>query len=318
MQDHILEVICNNNQEYCKWLLAWLARIVQDPGGDRSHAAVVLKGEKGTGKGIFTKYFGKIFGNHYKYLSNQNHLTGKFNAHLKDALVVFADESFWADAKSDESVLKAMITEDTIPIEPKGKDVFEVKNHINLIMASNNEWVVPATLDERRFFVLEVSSNHIQDRDYFIPLIEQMENGGVAAMMFDLLELDISGIDLKNPPRTEALIEQIKQSMKPHEKWWYDRLIDGSLFNDFSEKMVLRKTVQDDYLAYCKSIETKSIRLSEDALGTAIRKMCPSVKDKRETQPNAEGKRLYNYILPPLETARKEFEKKIKFPVTWD
>ena len=36
---------------------------------------------------------------------------GNFNAHLRDAIVVFADEAFLVDDKEAEGVLKAMITE---------------------------------------------------------------------------------------------------------------------------------------------------------------------------------------------------------------
>ena len=42
---------------------------------------------------------------------------------MRDKLVVYADEAFWAGDKKAEGVLKAMITEDTIQIEMKGKDV---------------------------------------------------------------------------------------------------------------------------------------------------------------------------------------------------
>jgi len=314
MKKHIFENICKGNQEYFKWLLAWLARIVQDPGGVRSHAAVVLKGEKGVGKGIFVSSFGEIFGNHFVHLTNQNHLTGKFNAHLKSALVVFADESFWAGAKSDEAALKGMITEKYINIEPKGKDVFRVDNYINLLMASNNDWVIPATFDERRFFVLDVSSEHRQDHEYFKAIAEQMKNGGVEAMMYDLLVLDISGINLKNPPRTEALIRQIEESMTPVQKWWYDLLRDGSYFDDVSGIMFPKKVIRDDYLAYCKELEVRSMRFSEVAFGRELNRLCPSIKEGRRST----GKREWAFTFPTLEMARKEFEKVIRFSIAWD
>ena len=70
-------------------------------------------------------------------------------------------------------MLKAMITEDSFQVEPKGKDPFEVKNHIRLIAASNNDWVVPAGNSDRRFFVLDVSDIHMQDPSYFGSIIQK-------------------------------------------------------------------------------------------------------------------------------------------------
>ena len=44
-----------------------------------------------------------------------------------------------------------MITEPTLAIERKGQDTETVPNMLHILMASNNQWIVPAGLDERRF-----------------------------------------------------------------------------------------------------------------------------------------------------------------------
>ena len=48
----------------------------------------------------------------------------RFNQHLKDALLVFVDEGFWAGDKTAEGILKGMVTEKYFMCEPKGKDAF--------------------------------------------------------------------------------------------------------------------------------------------------------------------------------------------------
>jgi hypothetical protein len=63
-----------------------------------------------------------------------------------------------------------------------------VKNFIRLIVASNNDWVVPAGLEERRFFVLDISDKYMQNHEYFKKLFDQMDNGGREAMLHDLLQ----------------------------------------------------------------------------------------------------------------------------------
>ena len=115
----------------------FLADAVQYP-STRPGVALVLRGDQGVGKGVFISNFGKLFGAHFKHVSSSHHLVGNFNSSLKDALIVFADEAFWAGDKASEGRLKALITEDTNVIEMKGRDAFPVKNHVRLFVASNN------------------------------------------------------------------------------------------------------------------------------------------------------------------------------------
>ena len=102
-----------------------MADAIQNP-TDRPGVALVLKGKQGTGKGIFARGFGYLFGNHFLHLFHGSHLTGHFNSHLKDKLMIFADEAVWGGDKKAEGMLKGLITEPSIPIEMKGKDVFTV------------------------------------------------------------------------------------------------------------------------------------------------------------------------------------------------
>lgn len=44
----------------------------------------------------------------------------------------------------------------------KGVDVHNAPNFIRLIMASNNDWVVPASVDQRRFVVIEAGTARMQ------------------------------------------------------------------------------------------------------------------------------------------------------------
>jgi len=47
------------------------------------------------------------------------HFVDRFNAHLRDCIVLFADEAFFAGDKQNEGVLKVLITEPYLAIEGK-------------------------------------------------------------------------------------------------------------------------------------------------------------------------------------------------------
>jgi hypothetical protein len=148
---HLKDVICKGNDQYFVYLISWMARAVQQPDSP-GQVAVVLRGAQGTGKSFFAKVFGQLFGRHFLQVSDPKHLVGSFNAHLRDCVILFGDEAFFAGDKSHESVLKTLITEENMQIERKGFDVEQSPNYTHLIMASNSQWVVPAGANERRFF----------------------------------------------------------------------------------------------------------------------------------------------------------------------
>src|SRR5262249_37784957 len=147
------------------------------------------------------------------------HLVSNFNAHLRDCVVIFDDEASFAGDKRHENTMKALITEPEIPIEGKGKNLVTAKNYLHVLKASNSEWVVPVSHDGRRYAVTEASADRVGDFDYFAAIDEQMNCGGLAAMMYELLHRDISKFNVWLFPKTGALSEQKRQSLGSIDRW---------------------------------------------------------------------------------------------------
>src|SRR3954451_17923288 len=100
---------------------------------------------------------------------------------------------------------KGLVTERTLPIEGKGQNLVTAPNMLHIIMSSNSDWVVPASHDERRYAVFDAAANHIGDRKYFAEIAAQLDNGGLAAMIQDLLCFDISDFEVRDIPASKAL-----------------------------------------------------------------------------------------------------------------
>lgn len=320
LRRHIYDNICGGDQDLHNYLMAFLAHGVQRP-DERPEVAVVFRGGRGTGKGVVVNEYGRLFGQHFIHVSQARHLTGHFNAHLRDAVVVFADEAYFPGDKQSEGALKMVITEPTIPIERKGQDVVVVKNMIHLLLASNHNWVVPAGLDERRFVVCDVSDAHQQDHAYFQAIVEQMQAGGRAAMLHELLHHDASSIDLRQVPVTSALIEQKVLSMPPAERWWYQKLVTGQLLpeHDGWEREVLKAALHHDYIETLGKIGIKH-KSTETELGMVLAKMLLSggldTTRKIVTVPFSLGrtdegtaKRLAHWRVPTLSQCRADFDR---------
>ena len=165
-------MLAAGDQEAFEYILNWTAWALQNP-GKPAEVVLVFKGGRGTGKGLFGRVLRDVFGQHGRHISSATHLAGRFNAHFADTAFLFADEAFWPGDKSAEGSLKRMITEPTLFIERKGVDAYEVANALKIMMASNEAWVVPAGMDERRFAVFEVSEEFKQSAEYFDPAIRR-------------------------------------------------------------------------------------------------------------------------------------------------
>jgi hypothetical protein len=224
--EHVRTNICNGDPESYEYLLNWMARAVQRPDAP-GEVAVVLRGKQGTGKSKFAKVFGSLWGQHFVTVSDPKHLTGSFNAHLKDCVVLLADEAFYAGDKKHESILKQVVTDQTIMIEGKGVDTVQSPNYIHLIMASNSDWVVPAGNEERHFFVLDVGKSRMQDFEFFGALDRQMDDGGRKALLHLLQTRDLTSFNVRRYPQTKALREQKLLSLETHEEEWVEILREG-------------------------------------------------------------------------------------------
>lgn len=226
LQEHIANILAEGNAEQLDYIMRWSAWAVQNP-GERAEVAMVFRGDKGAGKGTFAHALRRIFGQHGLHISNAKHLVGSFNAHLRNCLLLYADEAFWAGDKQGESVLKALITEPVQMIEQKGVDAMQWRNRVHLIMTANADWVVPASHDERRYAMFSVSNRRLKDEKYFEALHREMNEGGLEAMLHDLLQVELGDWHPRRIPNTAALREQKARSMSLLETWWENVLQEG-------------------------------------------------------------------------------------------
>jgi len=311
----IRDLICSGNEAHYRYVIAWCADVLRNP-TNRPGVTLVLRGGQGIGKGTLARTLGRLFGDHFLHVSQSRHVVGNFNAHLVYVILLFADEALYAGDKQAEGALKALITEPELAIELKGKDVIVVQNHVHVIMASNQDWVVPAGLDDRRFAVFDVSEARAQDHAYWKRINHELDNGGREAWMHELLTFDLSGVDLRNIPETRARMEQKIFSSSPIQKWWYGRLRSGAPTST-GEKWLEEVPTGELFDDYALEAGVSGIRyrgtLTE--FGIALKKLVPGLgrRQRRVTVHKADARRpevkkdIWVYVLPSLQECRKAF-----------
>lgn len=214
MQAHVLDVLASGDEAHARYITRWTAWTLQNP-ATPPRVALVFRGGQGVGKGVFLRAVVDVFGVHGMRIQSMKHLVGNFNAHLRSLCFLFADEAVVPGTDS-EGTLNGLITEPTIPIEAKGIDVVNAENHLSVAMASNKEYVVRAAADARRIAMFDAADHRAGDHGYFRAMIEQMESGGLAAMLHDMLALDLSGFHPEaDRPDTAAVRDQKIRSMAP-------------------------------------------------------------------------------------------------------
>lgn len=272
LRRHIEEVICSGNEEHYTWLLDWMADLYQEP-ADPKGCAVVLKGKEGSGKGILFEAIGRTLGRHYKHLTEESHLTGRFNGHHQDTLLLFADELVYGGDKKHSGKLKALVTEKKLMVERKGLDAFSYRNYARVGIASNEDWFIPAGPESRRWFVIETDNSRTKDHKWFMDILEEMENGGVEAMMYDLMRREVTS-NLKRAPETELLQDQRNRFASSKndslQEWWEDVLERGTVgvqclesdeMNVSWPRLVDRMDLYDQYILWCTNRSVHPLRI---------------------------------------------------------
>jgi Family of unknown function (DUF5906) len=218
LRTHVSDVVCGGDKTYFTYLMGWIAHMIQFP-GQRAEVAVVLRGPPRSGKGTLGHALRHLFGQHAMHISSSKHLVGNFNAHLRDCIFLFADEAFFAGDKANTSTLKAIITEEVLTIEAKYLNAVQCRNMLHTMLASNEDWVVPVSIGDERFFVLDVPATRQGDHNYFGAIKAELAAGGHEAMLYDLLRYDLAGFNIRAVPQTAALETQKHYSVGTTVAW---------------------------------------------------------------------------------------------------
>jgi hypothetical protein len=318
-RDHLLSNVCDGDDGLFQWVFGWFAHIVQRP-RERIGTALVLRGRMGAGKSKVGEVFGSLTPAHYFQVDDPRYITGNFNAHMAACLLLQAEEAVWAGDKQAEGRLKGLVTSESQMIEAKGIDPIRIRNYVRLIMTSNEDWVVPAGKDERRFCVLDVHPRCARNHDYFREMSEELDAGGRERLLHDLLAFDLASVNLRQIPVTMALFEQKVRSFDSIESWWFGRLSEGAPTRAFDgwPATIATQALFDDYVRTSDIVGVGRKR-DQTSFGMKLAKLVPSLERTRpriEIEPGS-TKRVWLYSLPPLDCCRAAFEELVAQEVVW-
>lgn len=227
----------------------------------------------------------------YFKTSRWKDIVHNFNIDLESALLIHFEEADRAE-NINPSDINELITGDLQIVEGKYLPRRQVKSYSDLIITGNAKWIVPAARSARRYGIFDGSNKYEQQNDHFLKMDELWLNGGAQSVMWMLKNIDTTKFDLRNPPKTAALLNQKDYSLKYEARFWLDILrreqlpyaritygrYYGSMFNPDGKPMVefhvLCAKLFEDFITYMKNTVARS-RSDETNFGIEIREFFP-------------------------------------------
>lgn len=335
LQEMLLRCLCDDDSELFEYVLNWSAYMFQHP-AQPAESCIVFRGDQGIGKGTFGRALLKLCGRHGVHVQSPDHITGRFNSHLRDCVFLFSDEAIKPYDKTAEAKLRALVTEPTIQIEGKGVDIVTVPNVIHVMMASNEKWVLPVGSNERRYVVANASNRWLGKAEKWKALGAELEAGGHRRMLYDLLRRPLGDFHPRQIIRTEALSQQQLQSMSPVQTYLFNAAFDGvwpgnttAPAPDWSREPI--RVFTDDFVEDFTTWARRQ-NINPGANGRAnkadmyqrIKEVFPTARQVRERVPDdssvraspSDG-RAWAYELPPLSECRDAFDRTLRTPQQW-
>jgi hypothetical protein len=315
-KNHLLEVICFGDRENFQFLWNLFAHWMQKP-WERT-VAPVFRGVHGSGKGVTTEVIGEIFGSAYLLTSNHEQVFGRFNASLLGKALVHLDEAMFGGDRRIIGQVKGLITSPTIPVEMKGRDPIPMTNAIKVMISSNETFAIPVDATERRFFFFDVSAHKKGDFAYFNELIHETRNGGLEALLYDLLHTDISHFNPMQLPSVQKYgFDNKIQSANTFVQYLHQALLNGTIALEIAlGKWVSEIRTEALFESYLKFCEARNLRPIDDPrAGSELQRILGKAGFVRKRK-RYEGELRYCYLLPSLDACREAFADHFKAPIT--
>jgi hypothetical protein len=196
---------------------------------------MVVYSRQGAGKGIIYDFFKSIIGDQYvTTVGDNDSLTGRFNSHRANKLLVMANELGSGGAAYQEAnFLKSIITDKEDYIECKGVDRRPINSVSSLLMFTNEWKAVRLEKDDRRYFVQECNDKFANKPDYFGPLVQLTKEPEAQVLMFRFLRArDIKKRHFPSTIPDTPYRRQLQDEQTPLSHMFLRDMVNGAWCNE--------------------------------------------------------------------------------------
>jgi hypothetical protein len=292
--------------------------------------AIMLWSKKhGIGKGLFMEVMGAIYGPHYMLINEPEHITGRFNGHLKNLLFIAVDEASFKGDRAASSKIKGMVGAPTVTSETKNLNPITTKMFNMLFFLGQKPDILHVEKDDRRYFVIHCKEEKMPYAEAGA-LDAGIKSGEIpSTFLYYLQHLELPADYRQDDfPDTAARSEAKIGGLTRDEAFLYNCLYDGHFSSDKTHsnadsvtfgnttawplvKGVIRADALSD--AYEQHVEKKDKYIPNwSAFSRILRDKkdgIPLILSTPGWQKMVDGDRFQALLLPGLADARLIFEK---------
>ncbi len=222
------------NIEERRYVLRWLAALIQNPAQKFNVALVIWSRQQGTGKSLLVETVGNLFNEQHFEVVGQEVFNDGFTDWQAHKVMVVCDEVSSTDKRAVADRIKGWITSSKNSINAKHAPKFKQPNLIKYVFLSNHADAVYLDETDRRFFVVEATSDRLP-KDDSVNFVQWRDKNGYTALLHYLQNLNVKDFN----PTAPAPLSSSKEAMVEDNKSDLERWLDGVLAQQIFDKKFL-------------------------------------------------------------------------------
>lgn len=143
----------------------WVATMVQNPGVKMQTAWLLVSNQTGTGKTLMARLVGSMFGDAF-IEGHSELLTDERNDWVIGKQLALVDDLNDYVGRKDGARIRSLITRGSVHINPKFQQPYDVVDHVNIIITTNEDVSVKVENTDRRFFITRAPEVRASDEVY--------------------------------------------------------------------------------------------------------------------------------------------------------
>jgi hypothetical protein len=230
------------------YILRYFAHIVQRPFELPGTALIFSSYTHGSGKDTLATIMARIIGRHVASYTSNRHFWDGHDTQKEGALLVHLQETSETAAKSNAEELKALITAETVSVNPKGLRAYTVPNMGRLVMTTNKTDPVKMEGTDRRFVLSRPSDRfHARGVDWWASIQKQIHSPEFLGTVGRYLEsVSLDGWNPRKIPESDDK-DEVMELSKPAELLWLEDAVAAATA---AGEVPPWKTIDELYMDY--------------------------------------------------------------------
>ena len=310
---HLIKVLANHEEQSEKFLLDWIAQIIQYP--HIKSVVPVIQSDEGAGKNTLIDILKELLGKSkvWDCTSPEEHIFGRFNDKMRDAFLINLNEANSSNFKGIMGRVKGMITEDTYDLRAMQQGAITLPSFHRFILMTNADYPIPTSEKDRRFGIIKASNELIGNDDFFDDMRKNViTNQNAMRTFWDFLKArNVSAKMTKHDlPDTEYHRELKRANAHPVIQWVEHITIESK--SSDTEMIMNAHQTWDSYRCFCTD---SNIPLNTTQRGFETSLSIKSIPGVSKKSNGAQRYRTFD-----LNTLRKHFqiEPEVRIPVDID